>query len=733
MSDRPGEVIYLRDEETREVWSATAEPIRDSAATYVSTHGKGYSRFEHASHEIGVELTQFVPVADPVKISRLVLRNLSDRPRRLSVTAYVEWVLGASRSSAAPYVVTSRDPVTGALFARNGWTPAFANRIAFLDMKGEQTEVTGDRRAFVSRNRSLAAPAALAGSAPLSGVVGAGLDPCGAARKYVPLPPRGRAEIAIFLGHAESTDAAQALIPQYRATDLTEVLDDVHRQWSAIIETAQVKTPDRAMDIMLNGWLLYQTLACRVWARSAFYQSSGAYGFRDQLQDGMALAAVRPDLTRAHLLRAAARQFVEGDVQHWWWPNTGQGVRTHITDDRAWLAYAALHYIESTGDQAVLDENVSYLEGQWLRDGEHDSLFQPAVSDHQTSLFEHCALALDQSLALGAHGLPLMGSGDWNDGMNRVGEAGKGESVWLAWLHCATLAAFADVAQSRGDVTRAWKWRAHAQTLAQSVEREAWDGDWYRRGYFDSGAPLGSSASDECQIDAIAQSWAVISGAADPARARQAMASVGRELILPDSQLALLFKPPFDKTAQEPGYIKGYPPGIRENGGQYTHGALWSVIAYAMLGEGEAAHRLFGILNPINHARTAAEAARYVVEPYAVAADIYAQPPHVGRGGWTWYTGSAGWMQRAGLEYILGVRVKAGLLHFDPCIPASWPNFSLVLKHGAARYEIRVDNAAHVSRGLRKATLDETGIDRNPMRLALSGEDASHFLSVTMG
>ena len=733
VSDRPGEVIYLRDEETREVWTATAQPIRDTAATYVTTHGKGYSRFEHVSHEIAVELTQFVPVADPVKISRLTLRNLSDRPRKLSVTSYAEWVLGPARSTSAPFVTTALDQATGALFARNAWTPAFEGRVAFLDMGGLQTEWTGDRRAFIGRNRSVSAPAALSGAMPLSGSVGAGLDPCGAMRRFITLPPGGSAQIAIFLGQAASTEEAQALIAQCRAADPAAVLAEVAQQWAGMLEAVQVKTPDRAMDVMLNGWLLYQTLACRVWARSAFYQSSGAYGFRDQLQDGMALAAVRPDLARAHLLRAAARQFVEGDVQHWWWPNTGQGVRTRITDDRAWLAYATSHYVEATGERAVLDESVGFLEGQWLREGEHDSLFQPAVSDHRASLYEHCALGLDQSLALGVHGLPLMGSGDWNDGMNRVGEGGKGESVWLAWLHCATLGAFAPIADARGDSVRAENWRAHAAALRASIEREAWDGGWYKRGYYDDGAPLGSSASDECQIDAIAQSWAVISGAGDPARARLAMAAVDRELILPNEQLALLFKPPFDKTTQEPGYIKGYPPGIRENGGQYTHGALWSVIAFATLGEGNSAARLFSILNPVNHARTPAEVGRYVVEPYAVAADVYAMAPHAGRGGWTWYTGSAGWMQRAGMENILGLRVKAGVLHLDPCIPENWPAFDISLHHGSARYQIHVENPGKVSRGIAFATLDGVDIGGRPVRIALNDDGAVHALNVTLG
>jgi cyclic beta-1,2-glucan synthetase len=733
VTDRPGEVFYLRDEETGDLWCPTALPIRDEMATYVARHGRGYSRFEHAAHGIAADLVQFVPIADSIKISQLQLRNTSTRARRLSVTAYAEWVLGSSRASSAAFVTTEIDSDTGAMFARNRWNPIFGSRVAFADFGGRQTDWTGDRREFIGRNGMLGSPAALVAGHPLSKNVGAGLDSCGALRTTVELPPNGTIELVFFLGQAADAEEARTLIARYRTADLNLVRSEVDRYWEGLLNTVQVKTPDRSMDVMLNGWLLYQTLACRIWARSAFYQASGAYGFRDQLQDGMALAAVRPAMTREHIVRAAARQFVEGDVQHWWLPHSGQGVRTRISDDRVWLAYAVAHYVDTTGDTSVLDDVVPFIEGQKLEPGEHDSFFLPTVSDQTAALFEHCARALDQSLALGSHELPLIGTGDWNDGMNRVGELGKGESVWLGWLLHAALVAFAPFADARRETTRAATWRAHAAALHESLEGEAWDGDWYRRGWFDDGTPLGSAASEACRIDSIAQSWAAISGAADPDRAAQAMAAVERELIRPKDGLALLFAPPFDKTSLEPGYIKGYPPGIRENGGQYTHAAAWSVMAFAALGEGDKAAGLFSLLNPINHARTRAEVHRYKVEPYVMAADVYAAPAHVGRGGWTWYTGSAGWMQRAGIESILGLRIQGKFLRLDPCIPKDWPRFEMTVRYRSARYEITVENPNGVAGGIRSAMLDGAVVTQWPLRLPLLDDGITHYIQVTLG
>jgi len=733
VSDAPGEVIYVRDEHTGEFWGPTALPIREAASSYVARHGQGYSRFEHTSHGISLELLQYVPVDDPIKISRLKITDRSGRRRRLSVTAYVEWVLSPSRGASAPFIVTEIDVETGAMLARNPWSNDFGSRVAFMDLGDRKLSWTGDRTEFLGRNGSLDQPAALDGLAPLSNRTGAGFDPCGALRTGVELPANGTTEVVFLLGETATAAEAQSLLMKYRTADLEDVLGAVVGLWDDALGTVQVSTPDRSMDILLNRWLLYQDLSCRVWARSAFYQASGAYGFRDQLQDVMALCVSRPDVAREHLLRAAGRQFVEGDTQHWWLPETGRGIRTRVSDDRIWLPYVVAHYIEVTGDCLVLDATVPFLSGPVLRDGEDEAFFQPTASTERASLFAHCARALDQSLAVGGHGLPLMGTGDWNDGMNQVGEGGKGESIWLGWFLHAALTGFARLADGRDERDHATAWRRHATSLGEALERDGWDGDWYRRAFYDDGTPLGSASNSECRVDSIAQSWSVISRAGDPIRAARAMAAVDKYLVRRDDGLILLFTPPFDQTPNDPGYIKGYPPGIRENGGQYTHGAIWSVIAFAMLGDGDKAGELFAMLNPINHASTRDAIYRYKVEPYVVCADLCSTSPHVGRGGWTWYTGSAGWLYRAGLESILGFHKQGTALLIDPCIPGDWPGFGITFRYHATRYEINVENPAGVCRGVVTAELDGAALPGNQARIALTDDGTIHRVRIVLG
>ncbi len=740
VTDPPSEVFYVRDDETGMRWGPQAGSIGDDApgaTAFVASHGQGYSRFVHTAAEVAVELLQFVPLADPVKISRLTLRNLSDRPRRLSVATYAEWALGASRSVAAPHTASEIDPPTGALFARNDWSQAYRGRVAFADLCGLQTSWSADRREFIGRNGVLSDPAGFpgrVGASPLSGRVGAGLDPCAALQTTVDLEPGGVVEVVLLLGEGADAAAARQLIEHYRQAEIDAIFAAVTAFWDETLGAIQVETPDRAMDLMLNRWLLYQTLSCRIWARAGFYQASGAYGFRDQLQDGMALAVARPDLTREHLLRAAARQFPEGDTQHWWLPESGSGVRTRISDDRVWLAHAVAHYVDVSGDRAILDASIPFIDGRPLAADEQDAFFIPRISETSASLFEHCVRGLESSLAqVGEHGLPLIGTGDWNDGMNRVGEAGRGESVWLGWFLHATLTAFAPLATAHGSGELAARWLTRAGALRDALADAGWDGEWYRRGYFDDGTPLGSAGNAECSIDAIAQSWSVLSAAADPARAAQAMDALEARLIRRDDGLALLFAPPFDRSPVDPGYIKGYPPGIRENGGQYTHAATWSVLAFAQMGDGDRAAKLFALLNPVNRSRTRSGANRYRVEPYVVAADVYSVAPHVGRGGWTWYTGSAGWLYRAGVEGLLGLRRHGDMLSIQPCIPRSWPGFRATLRHGASHYDIVVENPDDVSGGVSRLVVDGVRLAAGEAAVRLVDDGRRHSVVVTLG
>jgi cellobiose phosphorylase len=730
VSDPPGEAIYLRDEETGAVWTPTPLP-RGAAAAVTVRHGQGYTRYNHRSCGLDQELLVLLPPDDPVKLLCLTVRNVGDQPRRLSATFYLEWVLGSLRDNAPMQVVCESDAASGAILARSAWAGEFASLLAFAAAGPRLRSATADRAEFLGRNGTLSAPAALE-CIDLSGCVGPVLDPCAALMTEIVLAPGQTDEVVFVVGQAETLEQVRRLIGAY--TDrgrAREALAEVQRLWDRILGAIQVATPDAGLDLMVNRWLLYQVLACRVWGRSAFYQSGGAYGFRDQLQDVMALVHCAPDVARAQILRSAARQFEEGDVQHWWHPPAGRGVRTRITDDLFFLPLAVHHYVTATGDAALLDEPVPFLKSPELRPDQAEDYALPDVSGQTETVYEHCVRALERGYRLGPHGLPLMGTGDWNDGMNQVGAQGKGESVWNGWFFVAVLKAFAELAGRRGDTARAAWCRERADALRAALEANAWDGAWYRRAYFDDGTPLGSAQNDECQIDAIPQAWAVLSGAADPARAQRAMAAVEERLVRPEGKLIQLFDPPFDKGALQPGYIKGYVPGIRENGGQYTHAATWVVLAVALQGRGDRALELWNLLNPISHATTPSEVQRYKAEPYVVCADVYGVPPHVGRGGWTWYTGSASWLYRVALEAILGCRLTGDTLRVEPCVPRSWPGYEITYRHGSATYRVRVENAAGTGHGVRSVTVDGQAAEGDTVRLCDDGRE--HDVRVTLG
>ena len=727
ISDTGGEAFYLRDEDSGRIWSPMPLPCRGDGA-YRTRHGFGYSVYEHVEDGIASELWIYVGLEDAVKYSVLKLCNRSGRARRLSATGYVEWILGDLHVATQMHVVTEIDGDSGVLTARNPYNTEFHGRVAFFDTDAPGRTVSGDRTEFLGRNGHPARPAALMRDR-LSGKLGAGLDPCAAIQVPIELEPGQDFETVFRLGMARNWSEAIALAQRTRGSDAAyDALDAVRIHWQRTLGTIQVETPDPSVDVLANGWLLYQTIACRFLARSGYYQSGGAYGFRDQLQDSMAMLHSQPQRARAHLLLSAAHQFPQGDVLHWWHPPLDRGVRTRCSDDYLWLPLAACTYAGATGDAGVFDERVPYIEGRPLNLDEESYYDLSMRSGLRQNLYQHCVRALQRGLSmLGERGLPLIASGDWNDGMNRVGEQGKGESVWLGFFLFDVLTRFSAVARARNDIVFAEHCVDAAETLRQNLERHGWDGAWYRRAWFDNGAPLGSIQSDECRIDSIAQSWSVLSGAGDPQRARQAMASLDQHLVRRDARLVQLLDPPFDKTAQDPGYIRGYVPGVRENGGQYTHAAIWATMAFAQLGDNARAWELLRMINPVNHGRDADAIAIYKVEPYVVAADVYAIAPHVGRGGWTWYTGSAGWMYRLVVESLLGLRREGERLHLAPCYPIEWPEYRLRYRYRDTVYRIRVQQNS----GDRRFSID--GIDQAEWVIPLQDDGVEHVVEAWLG
>jgi cellobiose phosphorylase len=734
VSDPPGSAIYIRDDDMGVVWSPTPQPIREKDA-YRVRHGQGYTIFEHNSHAIEQRLLTFVPVDNsaglPVRLQRLRLRNTSSRRRKLTVTSYATLVLGSDPEETRMHVVTKWDLQSQSLFARNCYEPEFCERVIFATSSPTPASFSGDRAAFIGRNRSMRAPAAMEHER-LTGDIGAGLDPCAAVQVVVEIEPGRTTEITFLIGQADDEEKARALVDRFRdPANVEAAFQETCLWWDRLLSTIEVETPDVATNFLLNRWLLYQTLSCRVWGRSALYQSSGAYGFRDQLQDVMALVHAAPHMARGHILRAAARQFVEGDVQHWWHPESGAGVRTRVADDFLWLPFVTAHYVRTTGDAAILDQMVPFLEAKPLEKQQTESLSIPVVSATEGSLLEHCRRAIARSASSGPHGLPLIGGGDWNDGLNRVGLGGKGESVWLAWFEICVLRDFAELLALRELHEEAQACRARAVELAKTIDDHAWDGAWYRRGYFDDGTAFGSKKCAEARIDSLPQTWAAISGAGSPDRVEVALRSLEENLVREADNLILLFTPPFDKTLADIGYIKGYPPGVRENGGQYTHAATWVALAFARRGDGDKAVRLLRMLNPVEHAREKEDCERYKVEPYVMAGDVYSLSGHVGRGGWTWYTGAAAWTYRVWLEEVLGFQRRGDTFTINPVIPKDWQGFRLQYRYQNTLYRIAVENPGHCSRGVTLVEVD--GIAVADKMVTLRDDALPHEVRVVMG
>jgi cyclic beta-1,2-glucan synthetase len=728
VEDKSGEALYIRDEDDGRFWSPTPLPA-GGALPYVVRHGFGVTTFEYDDGGISTELRTFVAKDAPIKFLVLKIRNRSARPRRLSMTAFFELALGATRAANLPYVVTEIDPASGALLARNPYNSEFTARVAFLDCSAGFRSVSGDRLEFIGRNGTMAAPASMTRTR-LSGRVGAGLDPCLAMQVPIELAVDQEREIVFSFGSGRDAADARALVQRFRGTGPARTaLAEVGAYWKATLGAVTVETPDPSLNFLTNGWLLYQVLSARLWGRSGFYQSGGAFGFRDQLQDAMALVHSEPALLRKQILLSAARQFREGDVQHWWHPTAGRGVRTRISDDYLWLPVAVCRYVAALHDTGVLQESVTFLEGRLVKPEEDSYYDLPAISEESATIYEHCVRAIKHGLRFGAHGLPLMGSGDWNDGMNLVGDRGQGESVWLAFFLYDVLSRFVDVARLRKDHVFAELCVAEAERLRQNIEEHGWDGAWYRRAYFDDGEPLGSATNPECQIDSLPQSWAVLSRAGDAERSRRGLVALDERLVRPKLGLIQLLDPPFDTSDMKPGYVKGYVPGVRENGGQYTHAAVWAVMAFAAAGRGERAWELFDLINPVRHGDDAEAIATYQVEPYVVSADVYTNPQHAGRGGWTWYTGSAGWMYRLITESLLGLRLEADRLWITPVVRAKWDAFTIHYRYRETLYHITVRQTGAAG-DVGAPTLSCDGVAQPDGALSLRNDGKEHVVEV---
>lgn len=704
VSDPSGEMFYIKDLDSHEFWSPTRNLDKDPA-DYLVRHGHGYSLFEHFSHEIEHQTLMFVARDEEIKIIKLSLHNKSETTRRLSVYFYLEWVLGLHHSKTAHMTTTLLDKNSQVFMAKNAWSNEFSQRIAFAATSEKISSFTCDRKAFLGRHGNYKRPSGLKGH--LSGEIGNGFDPCLALQIDIVLKTNETRELVFLIGQNDNADKISALAKKYsNLEEVTREFEKVKKFWDDNLSTITVKTPYPELNALVNRWLLYQTLVCRFWARSGFYQSGGAFGFRDQLQDAMALIYIDPQLARAHICEAAQHQFAQGDVLHWWHPPYGKGVRTRFSDDLLWLPYVVCFYILTTKDSAILHEMIPFIEGENIPEGHEDIYLHPKVSTEKASLYEHCARAIDRSLKVGTHGLPLMGCGDWNDGMNRIGHLGKGESVWMGWFLAKVIKDFLPLCEQFNDSERQRKYTEHVTYLKNALEEQAWDGQWYRRAFFDDGTPVGSEKSEECKIDSLVQSWAVLSGLGNKERSRQAMASVNQWLIDRENKIVKLFTPPFDHTPLDPGYIKGYLPGVRENGGQYTHAAIWVAMAFADANEGDKALEILNLINPINHTNDQAGLLRYKIEPYVIAADVYAISPHVGRGGWSWYTGSSGWYYRAVIENILGIQLRGDVINFKPCLAKSLSHFEVLLRYKSSSYEINFENKSHSENPFLQMQLD---------------------------